>query len=65
MFILTDYLKFLNMNFPAREEKAHVAVKREEKQEKSASKVLSMSFMVNVIKHTETLVCFNVRLDSF
>lgn len=53
------------MNFPAREEKAHVAVKREEKQEKSASKVLSMSFMVNVIKHTETLVCFNVRLDSF
>lgn len=42
MVILTDYLKFLKLNFPAGDEKAHVAVKREEKQEKSASKVLSM-----------------------
>lgn len=42
MFVLTDYLKFLKMNFPASEEKERVAVKREETQEKSVSKVLSM-----------------------
>ena len=65
MFVLTDYLKFLKMNFPASEEKEHVAVKREETQEKSVSKVLRMWCMVNVIKHTETLVCVNNWLDSF